>query len=1056
MKKSTQIIRAEAKYLKTGIFFLFLGICCIAFSQPKPKPLPPPVQSGADGRLVYIPDSLGNRIPDYSYCGYKASGKAIPLIEVKLLVSPPSGDATQVIQSAIDYISMMPLNNSGFRGAILLMPGTYSIQGRLKIKQSGVVLRGSGFGENGTVFLASGLDRETLLRIEGTRNTLVLPNVQIIDHYVPVNAFQLSLGGLNDLKVGSKVFISRPSTKEWIDLLGMNEFGGETSWLGWKPGERDIVWDRTITAIEGNKITLDAPLTTALDLNYGGGTVASYQWPGRIENVGIENIRFESFFNQENLKDEEHCWNAISFENCRDGWVRQCTFSHFAGSAVAVYETASRVTIEDCLSLNPVSEVAAFRRNTFFTSGQQNLFQRLYAEYGYHDFVVGFCAPGPNAFVQCESHLPFNFSGAIDSWASGVLFDMVSIDGHALCLKNREQDGYGAGWTAANSMLWQCSASRIECYRPPGAQNWAFGAWAQFAGNGYWHEPNSHIKPRSLFYAQLADRIGKDAIPSEPVMPVEEEASSSPTVNQAAKIVESLVINPITTLRKWIESSALKRPIPIGTENVLLFDPLKIKAVSKSETVPVKEISVQNGYLVYGNQLITGNRASSPWWSGNLRPRGLQNARPAITRFVPGRTGNGYTDDLPELINWMGNSNIAAFEQNYALWYDRRRDDHERIRRFDADAWAPFYEVPFARSGKELAWDGLSKYDLTHYNTWYWKRLSDFAALAAQQGKLLVHHQYFQHNIIEAGAHWVDSPWRTVNNINNTGFTEPPPFAGDKRIFIAHEFYNIDHPVRRELHRKYIRQCLDNFIDNPNVIQLISAEYTGPLHFVQFWIDVISEWEDETGHDALIGLSTTKDVQDAILADPVRSKRVELIDIRYWASNAEGEVYAPKGGQNLAPRQHARLVKPGKQTFASAYADVWEYRSRFPGKAVTYSYTLADNLAWAVFMAGGSLAHIPKVEQEGFLESASTMQPEKVFADGCWMLSNNSGEKIIYSESENWIDLILPSTEKGFHLTLINPDDGKTRVRMKPGNNPKKIISDYGNIRPVVVWLSKK
>jgi hypothetical protein len=57
--------------------------------------------------------------------------------------------------------------------------------------------------------------------------------------------------------------------------------------------------------------------------------------------------------------------------------------------------------------------------------------------------------------------------------------------------------------------------------------------------------------------------------------------------------------------------------------------------------------------------------------------------------------------------------------------------------------------------------------------------------LADQKGLLLVNQHYFQHNIIEAGAHYADFPWRTANNINNTGFPEPPPYAGDKRIFMS-------------------------------------------------------------------------------------------------------------------------------------------------------------------------------------------------------------------------------------------------------------------------------
>lgn len=75
----------------------------------------------------------------------------------------------------------------------------------------------------------------------------------------------------------------------------------------------------------------------------------------------------------------------------------------------------------------------------------------------------------------------------------------------------------------------------------------------------------------------------------------------------------------------------------------------------------------------------------------------------------------------------MKQKNILVFDQNYGLWYDRRRDDHERVRRRDGDVWGPFYEQPFGRSGQGTAWEGLSKYDLNRPNAWYWSRLKEFA-----------------------------------------------------------------------------------------------------------------------------------------------------------------------------------------------------------------------------------------------------------------------------------------------------------------------------------------
>lgn len=1034
------------------LLLLTTGTVHSVFAQKVQKPTPP-LQWSKNGNLVYTPDAAGNRVPDFSFCGYKASNEAIPTVAVKVVLEPISGDATSQLQQAIDYVAGLAPDAQGFRGSILLKPGNYQLNGRLRISASGVVIRGSGFGENGTTLTAAGLSRETLIRVEGGAVKLNETQIPVTQDYVPVGSFKLKVENASAFRVGDKLAITRPSTQAWIDLLQVNEFGGETAWLGWKPGERDLRWDRTVTAVSGDTLVLDAPLTTALDRNYGQAYLQAYVFDGRIENIGIENLSIVSSFNAENPKDEEHCWNGISFENATDSWVRQVQFKHLAGSAVAAFETAARITVEDCLSLEPVSEIGGLRRYTFFTSGQQCLFQRLYAEFGYHDFGTGFCAAGPNAFVQCESHLPFSFSGAIDSWTSGLLFDIVNVDGQAISLKNREFRDYGAGWTAANSMLWQCSAALIECYAPPGASNWAFGAWAQFAGNGWWESANEHINPRSLFYAQLGERIGADKLPESPVIDVTTNATSSPTVEMAAELTQ-YAEHPAMTLKEFIHQSAERNPIPTEAGNTPLLSQLKLvwPKVAMARMAPPMKLS--NGWLVRGTTVITGKRQNVPWWSGNLRPKGLSNAKPALTRYVPGRQGTGYTDKLTDVIGWMKADNLVGLEQNYALWYDRRRDDHERIRRMDGEVWAPYYELPFARSGKELAWDGLSKYDLTKYNPWYWGRLKQFADRADQEGLLLINQNYFQHNIIEAGAHWVDSPWRPVNNINNTGFPEPVPFAGDKRVFMDGHFYDVSNPVRRELHRQFIRQNLDNFNDNSGVIQLLSEEYTGPLHFMQFWLDVIADWEKETGLHPMIGLSATKDVQDSILADPLRSKIVDLIDIRYWSSRDDGTAFAPLGGQHLAPRQHMRLEKIGKRSFDQVYTDVRHYRSAFPDKAVLYSFDQSTNWGWAIFMASGSLANIPKVQVEGFLKDAATMKAIDSGKAGSYCLAGQKGSCIVYLDERcpefDW------STEAGnYQLIQLDPSTGEQVGKTQKVKGGKAVQLATAGKSKVVFWLKR-
>lgn len=996
------------------IVLVLLPFALVAQKKGKPPEPPPPVAAHG-GHLVYVPDEKGDRIPDFSYAGYKNGDIPLPDVQARVTVPLRGGDATFRVQAALDYVGSLPADARGIRGAVLLEKGTYEIDGQLLIRHSGVILRGSGMGPDGTILRAAGRDRRTLIRITGIDNRITDKPIDIADAYVPVNARHLRLTEANPFHVGDRILVQRPSTENWIALIGTKTFGGGLSALGWKPGERDIFWDRQITAIDGDGLTLDAPLTTALDTTYGGGKIMGYQWPGRIEQVGVENLRCVSDYDIDNPKDEAHSWMAITLENVIDAWVRQVIVEHFAGSAVDVLSTANRITVEDCKYLSPVSEIGGQRRYAFTTAGGQTLFQRLYSQRAYHDFSVGFCAPGPNAFVQCQSYYPYSLSGAIDSWASGILFDIVNIDGQTLSYANREQDDQGSGWCAANSLFWNCTAARINCYRPPGAQNWAYGSWAQYGGDGYWSETNATIQPRSFYYAQLADRLGADAAKRGDILPIENEASSSPTVEQAAALT-AWSVKPRTQMTEWIDQAAERNPISIDPGNAPSIDKLDIKPrPAAAKTAPMR---VTDGWLTRGDKVLTGRRYYEPWWNGSVRPYYLPEAKPAITRWVPGRTGTGLTDDLDSLTNAMERGHVVALDHNYGLWYDRRRDDHERIRRQDGDVWPPYYELPFKRCGRDTAWDGLSKYDLTQYNPWYWDRLKRFADLGDEKGLTLIYQDYFQHNIIEAGAHNADFPWRPANNINHTGFPEPTPYAGDKRVFLAEQFYDTANPARHDLHVAFIRQCLDNFKDNTGVIQETSAEFTGPLHFVQFWLDNIRQWENETHHKEIIGLSTTKDVQDSILADPNRAATVDVIDIRYWYYQEDGKVYAPLGGQSLAPRQHERLLKPKRSGFDQVYHAVREYRDRYPSKAILYSADGCDEYGWAVFMAGGSLANIPTTEP-GLLAAAAKMLPTDLPGnpEGVRALGGKNGYIVYSPHGQRKFD--LPGVGKNYRLHEI-------------------------------------
>lgn len=1007
---------SEGRWLLAGnrwlaAVLLLLGGSVAASAQQQVDPV---VLYSAENGLSYVADDEGNRVPDFSHAGYRGGGVALPDVPAVVSVPPADGDDGARLQAALDYVADLPLSDEGWRGAVQLEAAHYQVEGFLSIGASGVVLRGAGSGEDGTVIEATGNGRRTLIQVFGEDDRRLLDEASaVVDEYVPVGSRQLTVDNVEQFSVGDRVVAHRPSTEAWITAVAMGIAPARTPYR-WREGDIDLHWDRRIVAIEGDRLELDAPLTTALEARFGGGTVQRYEWPGRISEVGVEHLRLVSAYNEENPHDEEHSWMAVQLDDVENAWVSDVIGLHFVSSVVDLGRGSRAITVQDSRSIAPVSEIAGYRRHSFHTSGQLALFQRCYAEDGIHDFTVGNMTTGPNVFLKSMALLPHSFSGSIGSWASGVLFDNVDIDGNALKFDNLEIWNQGVGWSAANSMIWQSTASVIVLKEPPTATNWAVAVWSQFIGDGKWMQTSTYTKPESLYRAQLAERLGAGALEAlEPQ--VVDHSASAPPIEQAVPDLEE---------RMAPEPRPAGRPLSIG-----------------------------NGWIIGGDKLLAGGQRPITWWRGSVLPKRSKIFHSNITRFVPGRAGKGLTDDLDELTDSMLEENQVSLRHHYGLWYDRRRDDHERTRRIDADVWPPFLEQPWARTGKGESWHRLSEYDLTQFNPWYFRRLREFAEHSRDKGLVLINEMYFQHNILESGTHWVDSPWRPTNAVQPTGFTEPPPWEGDT-VVMADEFYDVNHPVRRPLHRAYIRKSLENFADHPNVLHTVSAEFTGPLHFVEFWLDVIAEWQEETGQDAKIALSTTKDVQDAILEDPERSGLIDVIDFTYWYRTDTGSEFAPKGGMNLAPRQHARRGGAGGRATGSSIAGmVAEYRERYPDKAIITSLRQAEG--WPFVAAGGSLPELPADVDPQLLSAIPRMQPIPGGPDGQWILAEKGEQYFAYRDSGAPIELDLRNEAGAFELWRIDLETGAVRRdHLIRGGNTVSLEAPAA-ARPHAAWLRR-
>lgn len=488
-------------------------------ASPAPRPAGARVFLDGEPRLVHVPDVASNRIPDFSSAGYMGGGVPIPDVPVRLTLNPAAGDNTTRIQQAINQVSAMPLDTNGFRGALLLTAGTYSITGQLSITASGVVLRGEGRETNGTILVAAGTSQRALIVVGGTSNHSEVSNSRrnITNDFVPVGARRFNVDSASGLKVGDEVMIHRPSTAAWIDAIGMNAIPPRSDGLPitqWAAGAYDLKYDRIITAIEGNTVTVDAPLVNSLEKQFGGGSIYRYTYSGRINQVGIENLRAVS--EHAHSTDEDHSWECVLLRAVRNAWVRQVTGLHFSFSTVSIGANSKWVTVEDCALLDPVATVDGSRMYPFYIYGQLALVQRCYARFARHDYSTSSKVCGPNVFHDCSADNSYSDSGPHQRWATGTLYDNVRVPNYDLNVQNRLNYGSGHGWSGANHVVWNSTAKRFAIQNPPTAQNWAIGlkgtkwvgAFPAYAQDGYWESHGTNVLPASLLAQQLQERLG--------------------------------------------------------------------------------------------------------------------------------------------------------------------------------------------------------------------------------------------------------------------------------------------------------------------------------------------------------------------------------------------------------------------------------------------------------------------------------------------------------------------------------------------------------------------
>jgi hypothetical protein len=489
---------------------------------------------GNDGLLHYQSDASGNHIMDYSYAGYKGGGVKLPDLPAPNAPFAPTGaDDTAAIQAAIDVVSALTPDGNGFRGAVLLGPGTFNVAGTIDITTSGVVLRGSGSsGPNATVINipAPGAANQTFLNIHGSGSYTTLSStiVSMTDSYVPSGTSMFNVSDASGYHVGDNILITRPVTAAWVHFMNMDTLVRDGLPQTWLAAGSTIRTDRTITAINGNTITIDVPLTDSFDslcLNPPGGSIAKYTFAGRIAQVGLEHLKIVAPARDVDISFPQD--QALTMDAVIDAWVRD-VFIQDTENTITLTTQTKQITFDNVTIAHSIPFTFSAGPVDFAISGTQVLINKcaVTTNPGVWAYATHSRTTGP--VVLLNSSADARGFSPHQRWATGLLADSCQMPGGTsgapgIAYSDRGTDGSGHGWDAGWAVAWNVDSPFFLVQQPPGVNNWCIGCIGSkvTAGapgltgtlpNGIYDSLGTHVTPPSLYIEQLRERLGDAAL----------------------------------------------------------------------------------------------------------------------------------------------------------------------------------------------------------------------------------------------------------------------------------------------------------------------------------------------------------------------------------------------------------------------------------------------------------------------------------------------------------------------------------------------------------------
>jgi hypothetical protein len=271
-----------------------------------------------------------------------------------------------------------------------------------------------------------------------------------------------------DYKVGDQVCIKYPTTTALLEALW---YGGNSNWVlrgdasqRWQTNNVNIVYNRYVTKVEGNKITVDAPVFITIRKSISQAYIHRVTTGNVRKNIGIENLRITITRTTSTActTPDQNCIKMNAMEDC---WAKNVILSDFVHAGIKT-EGVLRTTIENCSAIFPSGGTSGCGSNWYcfenYNRSQLILYKNCHSRGGRHQWVsnggagvsgivlLNHTSIDPQATAAAEGHRYLS---------SGILFDGYydnSANTRNMGFFLRDNMGTYHGWGAIHSVVWNC------------------------------------------------------------------------------------------------------------------------------------------------------------------------------------------------------------------------------------------------------------------------------------------------------------------------------------------------------------------------------------------------------------------------------------------------------------------------------------------------------------------------------------------------------------------------------------------------------------------------